>query len=592
MVGVRGGWAIAVVVAAGAVILPLLAPTTYWQGLVVLAAVFALLGLSVNLPSGYLGYLSFGHAAFFGLGGYAAALLTIKFGVDYWIATFVAAVPGIALGALVGFASLRVGGAYFAITSLTVAEILRLVADNWVDLTRGPMGLILPRPTIPVLADLGISFPQYYLAITIPVVGGCFLLVRLLLHSPEGRAWIAIRESVDLAESVGIATVRHRVINLAISGGLAAIAGALLIPKILVISPQLFSPLYSATGLLIVLLGGKGTLVGPLIGGTLFAVLPEAFRFVDEYRVAIFALLLLVIVRVRPDGLAPLLTKFVPTPYEGEEAAAATIPDAPGPRAGEAASGPLLEVVGLEKRFSGVVAVDALEFSVGRGEIVGLMGPNGAGKTTCLSMLSGFLAPSAGSVRFDGGQISGLSPHAIARRGMVRTFQHTTLFLGRPVLENVLIAAGGSRPSSLAASLLRTAAFARAEKERYAAARRALSHVGLADRADVMAGSLSYGEQRLLSVALAIVADPLLLLLDEPAAGLNPAEADRLAEMLSKLRVEGISILLVEHNVPMLMSLCDRLVVLHHGVKIAEGTPKQITEHPDVQRAYLGGGND
>jgi branched-chain amino acid transport system permease protein len=443
MVGVRGGWAIAVVVAAGAVILPLLAPTTYWQGLVVLAAVFALLGLSVNLPSGYLGYLSFGHAAFFGLGGYAAALLTIKFGVDYWIATFVAAVPGIALGALVGFASLRVGGAYFAITSLTVAEILRLVADNWVDLTRGPMGLILPRPTIPVLADLGISFPQYYLAITIPVVGGCFLLVRLLLHSPEGRAWIAIRESVDLAESVGIATVRHRVINLAISGGLAAIAGALLIPKILVISPQLFSPLYSATGLLIVLLGGKGTLVGPVIGGTLFAVLPEAFRFVDEYRVAIFALLLLVIVRVRPDGLAPLFTKFVPTPYEGEETAAATIPDAPGPRAGEAASGPLLEVVGLEKRFSGVVAVDALEFSVGRGEIVGLMGPNGAGKTTCLSMLSGFLAPSAGSVRFDGGQISGLSPHAIARRGMVRTFQHTTLFLGRPVLENVLIAAGG-----------------------------------------------------------------------------------------------------------------------------------------------------
>ena len=277
----------------------LLAGQTYYSGLLAYAAVLAIFGLSINLTVGYLGLISFGHAAFFGLGAYVAGLAVLNLGIDYWLMLLIAPIPAAMLGALVGFASVRLGGAYFAIATLTTAEILRLVASNWIDLTRGPLGLIVRRPRLSGLESLGLSFHQYYLLAALLGLGLAVFIVHRLLDSPTGRAWKVIRESNDLAESIGIRTVRERVVAIAISGGLAGFAGVLFIPRTLVLTPDLFNPMFSATGLLIAILGGKGTLIGPLLGGAIFAALPETLRFVDEYRIAIFALILLAVIRIQ-----------------------------------------------------------------------------------------------------------------------------------------------------------------------------------------------------------------------------------------------------------------------------------------------------
>lgn len=579
----NGLWIIAVS-AVLAIVLPALGGSNYLMGLLVLACVYSMLALSANLIFGYLGYTTFGQAAFFGLGGYTAVLLGTVGGVNFWFAAVIAILPGVLLGALVGAASLRVGGAYFAITSLTVAEILRLVADNWIGLTRGPMGLLLPRPSIPFLDDLGLSFAQYHLGIAILATGLAFAFVWRLLRSPAGRAWVAIRESSNLAEAVGIATLRYRILNVALAGGIAALAGALVMPKVLVASPGLFGSYYSAIALLMVILGGRGSLAGSLIGGLIFALLPELLRSIDQYRLAIFAALLLGFVLLRPQGIVSLLTPLAGRFLRGPE---------PAPRSGEAivaagAGETVLETSGLTKRFSGLTAVDDVGFSVRGGEIVGLMGPNGAGKTTCLSMISGFLEPTSGRVALGGDTLTGVPPHGIARRGMVRTFQHTVLFPDLTALENVRIATHLSAAPGLFTPFLRPRGFLVSERRCSSLAVAALDFVGIGHRAGTRAADLSYGEQRFLSMALALAARPRVLLLDEPAAGLNPAEAGELTAILRKLRAGGMAVVLIEHNVPMMMDICDRLVVLHHGVRIAEGTPAGIAADRAVQEAYFG----
>ena len=284
---------------------------------------------------------------------------------------------------------------------MVTAEILRLVAGNWLDVTRGHLGLIVPSAQIPILDRIGIPSTAYQLVIVASVVMLVYVALRRLFASPIGRSWIAVRESVDLAESIGIPTVRARVLNLTISGGLAGLAGALLVPKILVVSPELFGAGYSSLGLLMVILGGKGTLIGPVLGGTIFAIVPELLRILDDYRGALFAILILLMIRIKPDGLANLLpTALSPLGSERRnEKVDQSRPPARGLQADRPVrpdTRPLLAVKNASKSFAGVRAVADLTFTVQEGEIVGLIGPNGAGKTTSLKLISGFLTPSAG----------------------------------------------------------------------------------------------------------------------------------------------------------------------------------------------------
>jgi branched-chain amino acid transport system permease protein len=558
----------------------------YVAGLLAYACVLGIFALGLAVTLGQMGYVTFGHAAFFGLGAYAAGLVSVKFGLNFWAAAALAPIPGAALGVLVGFAAARLGGAYFAIATLTTGEILRLVAANWIDLTRGPMGVLVTAPPLPWQATFGWGQQQSYLFLLIVVVTLVLIGLHNLRRSPIGRTWVAVREAPDLAESLGIPTVRARVGNVAISGGLSALAGALLVPKIFVVTPDLFGVGYSATGLLATILGGKASLIGPLLGGFVFATLPEALRFVDSARLAIFAVILLLVVRLFPGGIVSLLPVFrrrAKAPPFGEGAAPALLSDALPARGAE-----VLTVEGLRKAFSGLKATDDVSFAVRAGEVVGLIGPNGAGKTTCFSLVSGFVKPDAGSVTCLGECVLGLAPHRIAGKGMVRTFQQAALCQTLTVYENALLATHRASAEPFLAALFRTPGCRHRELERHRLAETCLRAIGLLDRADEVAGDLPYGDQKLLAIAMALAAQPKILLLDEPVAGLNQVEAARFADVLRDLRRQGLTIVIVDHNLKMMMSLCDRIVVLHHGAKIAEGTPEEVRRHKEVIEAYFG----
>jgi branched-chain amino acid transport system permease protein len=575
------------VAAASAVIVSLIA-SPYIADVLCYAVVLALFSLAVGLTFGQLGYVSFGHAAFLGVGAYAVGLLVTRGGMDYWAAVPLAMLPGAALGALVGLASVRLGGAYFAIATLTLAEMLRLVATNWMDVTRGPLGMMVMVKPLAWTERVGWSGQQGYLFVLLVTLGVAMLLLSRLRAGPLGRIWTFVREAPALAESVGIPTLRARVINIALSGALAALAGGLLVPKALVLSPDLFGVQHSAAGLLAVILGGRAALIGPVIGGLAFGVLPEVLRAIDEYRLGLFAVMLLVVVRLLPDGIMSLV------PWRRRRVARESAIAVPGADddtriaapavAGEA----ILASTGIGKRFGGLVAVDKVDVRIDAGELLGIIGPNGAGKTTLLSMLSGFMAPTTGAITLLGQAIDAAAPHRVARRGLVRTFQQTAHCASLTAYDNVLFASYLLHRERPWAGIVRTKAFRQREQERHAHAARCLAAVGLGERADAVAGTLPYGEQKLLGVAVALAAKPRVLLLDEPAAGLNHTEGMRLAGVLRRLQSRGCTIAIIDHNLPLLMSICDRIVVLQHGRKIADDAPAAIAAHPEVLRAYLG----
>ncbi len=572
-----------------AVVIGFLVDSPYFASVLAYGVVLGIFSLGLGLTLGRMGYVTFGHAAFFGLGAYAVALLCVEFGLSYWAVLPLALLPGIGLGVLVGFVSARLGGAYFAIATLTTAEILRLVAANWIDLTRGPMGILVPVTPLPWQEALGWNASQAYLSLLVVIAAIVLALIHNLNRSPLGRAWVAVREAPDLAESLGIPTVRARVWNVALSGAIASLAGALVLPKIFVVTPDLFGVANSATGLLAAILGGKATLLGPLLGGIVFAVLPETLRFVDAARLAIFAVILLIVVRLLPGGIVSLLPSRLRPRIRAPQIPAGDAGPDLFPAAVAGGPGDLLQVKALRKSFAGVTATQDVSFAVRRGELVGLIGPNGAGKTTCFSQLSGFLAPDAGEILFDGQSVIGQAPHRIAARGMVRTFQHAALARNLSVYENVLTATHLALPETVLASALRLPSFRRREARRARLAMACLAALDLTTRADEMAQDLPYGEQKLLAIAMALATRPRLLLLDEPAAGLNQVEASRLAEVLRMLQRGGLTLVVVDHNLKMMMAICDRIVVLHHGALIAQGTPAEVRSHPEVVQAYLGG---
>ncbi len=561
--------------------------SAFYAGLIIYAGVLAIFALSINMIFGYLGYVTFGHAAFLGFGAYTAGILATYLGWSYWYTLPLAIVPGVLLGALLGLASLRLSGAYFAIASLTIAEILQLVAANWIDLTRGPLGLVVAQE-----GWLGMSAQTTSLVLTLSSCAILAYLMGRLITSPFGRAWMAIKQSLPLAESVGIPTLKYRVANLAISGGIASFAGFLLGPKIIVLTAELFGAGYSSTGLLAVALGGRGSITGTLIGAVIFSLLPEALRFVDEIRLAIFAVILLIVVRALPGGLISLITKAKAKPassdihkIDSEDASSIELKSSTVSEAGH----PIMIAKGISKSFGGLNAVTDVNITVNSGEIVGLIGPNGAGKTTCLNMLSGYLHPDTGRVEFQQQDMTQSSSHEMAKVGIVRTFQQTVLFGDLPARENVLIATHLVAKESPLAPLVRTDEYRRRESIRQEAGDKALALVGLTARADIKASDLTYGEQRLLAIALALATQPQLLLLDEPAAGLNHTEATQLAELLARLQRDGLSILIIDHNLKMMMSLCNRVIVMHHGRKIADGIPECVVADPVVVKAYMGG---
>jgi branched-chain amino acid transport system permease protein len=631
------GWAALFVALA---LLPAFVPIPYYLHLVVVIGIYAIVLLGMDVLLGYTGQVSLGHAAFFGVGAYTAGLLTTQAGWPFWLAVPMAIGVASAFGLLLAAAALRVSGPYLAMVTLAFGTIVQILINEMAWLTKGPIGLAVEKPFV-AGAKLGTT-GYYYLVLV--VLGLSLLCVNRWVSSHIGRAFEALRDSPIATECMGLSVVRYKAFAFALSAALTGLGGALYAGSEEYLSPNTYSFELSILFLLGVIFGGRKSRAGALIGATMVIMLPTlldsvtTFRWLAgvatiasaaflanrlrasgrdamlsasmplaitggllifsflvqnlaEFRLVIFGLLILLVVFYLPDGVMGLFRGLAPA------RAGDTVGKQPNVDAitTEQASAVLprpaakpLQISGVVMRFGGLVALQDVSLNIQPGTIHGLIGPNGSGKSTMMNVLTGVYVPASGSVRLANAEMIGRSPAAIANSGVARTFQNVQLFGEMSATQNVMVGLHRQFGTGLFALAVGTPRASQEEASARAQALRLLRLVGLASYADVEARDLPYGKQRLLEIARALALNPSILLLDEPAAGLTAPDIAELMVVLGRIRDGGITMILIEHHVDMVMRLCDTVSVLDFGQKIAEGTASQVQNDPTVLAAYLG----
>jgi branched-chain amino acid transport system permease protein len=563
---------------------PLVSDDLYYQNMIILSLVFAIGATGLNVISGYGGYISLGQGAFLGLGAYTLAILSNRIDVTPWIWVPVAGVVAGVFAALLGVIALRTRGPSFVIITIAFLFLLQLVATNWPALTNGTAGLTLPLPTWSI--DIQ-NWPFYYTLLAL--LGASLLMSWRIRRTKFGMGLVAMREDEDKAATVGIDTPIYKLLGFVASAVFVGMAGAIYGYYLAFVDPiGMFNILLSVQILLSMLLGGRGTLWGPVLGAFLIEPLNEFSNNTlggGNARLLVFGGLMALVVMFLPRGILPTAAGWIEARrtrgkaglvgarLELRERAAPPSRPAPSERA-------LLEVKGLEKRFGGLRAVSTCSFSVPEGSITALIGPNGSGKTTVFNLIGGTMRADAGEVWLGGERIDGLRPWRRAYRGLGRTFQITRLFREMTVLENVVAPLRAFRLGQLDAGAVSGPEAARAEE--------LLDFVGMRRFRDQRASALSYGQQKLVELAQVLMLDPQLILLDEPAGGINPTLIERMGEMIRELNAQGKTFLIVEHNMPFVLGLCDPVLVLASGTCICRGAPEQIQRDPKVVDAYLG----
>ena len=560
----------------------------YWVTLANYAGIGAVVAVGLVVLTGVGGMTSFAQATFMGFGAYATALLTTRLGWSPWLALPASLAVSAFAALLIGAITLRLSGHYLALGTIAWAISFYYVFGNS-DLVNRNDG-ISDIPPVSVLGHALLDGRAYFLVVWI-AVAAALLFTRNLLDSRVGRSLRALRGGAAAAASCGVHLARARLLAFTWAATLAGLAGWLYAHMQRSVNPTPFGLNASIEYLLMVVLGGAAFLPGAVLGAALFVLvsdwlqdlLPRLLGGLGGFETVVFGALLVLVLQVAPEGLWPHVRRLLPRrpprhrPADAAPLLARTLPP-PGT--------PLLEADGLRKQFGGLVAVNGVSLRVNASEIVGLIGPNGAGKSTTFNLLTGVAHPSAGAVRFGGRDITGLAPPAVAVLGIARSFQNVKLVPGMSAVENAALGAHLRGRAGALAAMLR---LDRAEEARlFAEAHRQLARVGLGSSADRPADSLPLGQQRAVEIARALCLDPVLLLLDEPAAGLRLQEKQDLAALLRRLREEGVAILLVEHDVDFVMRLTDRLVVMDFGHKLAEGPADAIRQDPRVIEAYLG----
>ena len=557
--------------ALAAVVAALITPlSAYSLNLLMQAATYAIAVLGLTIVLGYTGQINLAQAAFFGIGAYSVALGTTAFGLSFWGALAIGALLAAGAGAVLGLTSLRLGGHYLAMVTISFQTILTLVLTNWVAFTRGPDGV----PNIRRPALLAESGP--YLGLCIAALFAVAWFVWRLKTTKLGRAMQAVRDNELAANVIGVDAYATKVAAFTLSAVLGGFGGALFAGGFTYVSPDQFSFAESVVFLTMVLLGGAAAPAGAVLGTGLLILLPEWLRFLKVIYLAVYGGAVILIMIFMPDGI----WGYAMTWWRRLNPARPVDPGIIAPLAltRETASrddSVILSVHGLSKHFGGLKAVDEVDLTIRRNTVHALIGPNGSGKTTLLNVLNGIVRLTTGSIALDGVNITRLPPHRRAGHGLGRTFQNIRLFGAMSVLDNVIV--GAERPhNEVPAGGL----------ERHALA--ALDFVGIAAHAGARVGSLSYGHQRRVEIARALAGSPKLLFLDEPGAGLNHVEKDELVRLLTRLKGHGLTILIIDHDMAMVEQVADHITVLNFGKRIADGTPSEVLRHPDVIAAYLG----
>jgi ABC-type branched-subunit amino acid transport system ATPase component/ABC-type branched-subunit amino acid transport system permease subunit len=586
----RRAYALALVAAAAwLVAFPLYTHDLYWQGVLFLCFLFAIMASGWNIISGFAGYVSLGQSAFMGLGAYTTALAALHLHVTPWVTMPLGGVLAAAVAAVLGIVIMRTRGHSFVIITIAFLLILQLVALNWTSFTGGSNGLTLPITTYPRQWQYA---PFYYALLG--VLGLQILMSWWIRRTKFGMGLIAIREDEDKAAAAGVNTSVYKVLAFVASAVLIGVAGGVYAYYITFVDYRgMFNIQNSVLLVLAALLGGRGTVLGPVLGGFAVEILKEEANVhfgTTQLNLVVYGLVMAAVVLFLPRGVVPSVARWARG--RADRAAGAissgTIDLRPSAvpaqaRQQEAAEGrTLLEVEGLAKRFGGLQAVDDLSFSVQEGTITALIGPNGSGKTTAFNLITGMMGADAGTVTLAGRRIDKLPPWERAHLGLGRTFQITRLFGEMTVLENVVAPLRRFSWRQLAADAVAGHETARAME--------LLEFVGMAQHAHVPARALSFGQQKLVELAQVLMLEPKLILLDEPAGGINPTLIERMAEKIRELNRAGTTFLIVEHNMPLVAGLCDPVIVLARGRTIAEGPAAEIQRDAAVLDAYLGEG--
>ncbi|HWQ77414.1 MAG TPA: branched-chain amino acid ABC transporter ATP-binding protein/permease, partial [Anaerovoracaceae bacterium] len=528
----------------------------YYIRFAIIIFIYIILSIGYDISSGYCGMLTLSAAAIFGAGAYASAITIATLKMPFLVGMLTAMIVSGLISLSISLPAYKVRGNYLALISLGILEIVQRILNDWIALTQGAAGFFLPSWSI-----FGIhltNYSKYYVVFFFLILA--MLFEWGLVKSHWGRDFIAVKDDEVAASGVGINNRKFKVIALLISSMMIGVAGSLYASYSEFISPDTFGFYLTILVLLMVVIGGTGTLAGPAIGVVVVMIIPEFFNASPDLKQIVFGMLLIVLTQVMPGGIVGRFKKRFRAIEDNKDIENAG--DRPPIsfekyRVEEDGSENVLEVKNLTRRFGGLTAVGNFDLTVKRGTVHSLIGPNGAGKTTTVNMITGIDKPTEGSVTFDGGDITGMEPFVLVKRGIARTYQHVRLFKDLRVIDNVAMGGRIYYTYSMAGAIFHSRKKKKEEREAYLEAYDCLKLIGLGEKSNFDPGSLSAGQQKLLEIARALCEKPRLMVLDEPCAGLNETEVAELSEIIKKIKDVGITVLMIEHHMSIVMGISD-----------------------------------